>query len=158
MLSFLFSLLLPLTHAYHVAVCELNYDQKTSSLQFTHKIFTDDLEKAIETSTGKKLLLGNPKQHPEAKQLIGNYVVQHFLVKNNGKVVKTAYVGYEVDNDQLFVYFEAPLKSKPKKLDLIYNPLIEIYSDQSNIIHLSVSGQKKSLYFNSGQTSHSAQF
>lgn len=147
-LYFLLALTVTASHPLHVAVCEISLNKKNSTLEFTHKIFTDDLEKAIERSTGTKLLLGNPSQAKDSKQLIGNYVVQHFLFKNNGKIVRPGYLGYEQENDQLFIYFEAKIKGKPEKVDITYNPLMEVYEDQASIIHMNFSGVKKTMYLN----------
>ncbi|MES2629613.1 MAG: DUF6702 family protein [Bacteroidota bacterium] len=145
-LYLLLTLLFPAVHPFHVAVCELNQNPKAGTVELTHKIFIDDLEKAVEKSTGKNLLLGNPKEHPDAKQLIGNYVVQHFLLKIDGQVLKSGYVGFETDNDQVFVYFEGRVKGKPKKLEITYTPFNEVFDDQSNIVHLKFGNVKQSLY------------
>ncbi len=152
------SVLLSFTHAYHIGVCDLNYNQKNSTIEFTHKLFIDDVEKAIEKQYGKKLLLGNPKEATDAKQLIGAYVQKHFQIKNNSKALALTYIGYEIDNDQLFIYFETKVKGKPTNLELYYSVLTEVYSDQSNIIHCSISGSQKSLYFNEGKVKQTVQF
>lgn len=152
------SVLYSFAHDFHVGICELKYNQKAALIEVTHKIFTDDLEKAIEKQSGKRLLLGNPKQTPDAKQLIGKYISLHFSIKSNGKLIPLNYLGYEIDNDQLFIYLEAKVTTKPKNLELFNNSLIEVFADQSNIIHLDFPGQKKSLYFNENQLSHSVQF
>ncbi len=154
----LVSLLLTAAHPIHVGICELHHNKKNSSIELTFKLFTDDVEKAIEKSTGKKILLGNPKESPEAKQLIGNYVVQHFLAKNHNNAIKLGYLGFEQDNDQLFIYFEGAVKGKPDKLEFIFNPLTEVYEDQSNIMHMTVMGTKKSLYFNTDKQKLTVEF
>lgn len=144
-------------HPYHVAVCELDYKADKKAYQVTHKIFTDDLEKGIETEKKVKLLMGNPKQHAETKRLIGEFVQSHFRVKAGGKEVKLVYLGYEVDNDQTFVYFEAK-GSKPKKLNISYTLLTDTFDDQSNLVHYNITGKKETLYFNKGTTNRELQF
>ncbi len=152
----LLTLLVSVKHEYHVAVCEI--DQKKNSLQLTEKIFIDDLEKTFEKNQGQKLLLGNKSQHPKAKELIGNYILKNTQIRISGKPAKLIFLGYEMENDQLFAYLETPCPNKIKSLEVKYPLLTELYSDQANLVHLNIAGIKKSLYLTGDSPSETVSF
>lgn len=144
-LAFL-TLLVLVKHEYHVAVCEI--DQQKNTLQLTQKIFIDDLEKTFEKNQHIQLLLGSKNQHPKAKQLIGDYILANTQLNISGKKAALTFLGYELENDQLFAYLESPCPIKIKSMEVKYSLLTELFSDQANLVHLNILGTKKSLYLN----------
>jgi len=149
-------LLTSVKHEYHVAICEIT--QKKNKLQFTQKIFIDDLEKAIEKHQSIRLLLGNVSQHPKAKDIIGNYLLKRWQIQVAGKKLNLSFIGYELENEQVFAYLETACPSKIKAIQVSYPLLTDIYNDQSNLVHFNILGKKKSIYLNAGSTTETVSF
>ncbi len=158
MTSLIYSLVLLFNHAYHVSVCEINQNSKKNSLQITHKVFIDDLEKAIEQGQKTKLLLGNVNQNKQAKAIIGKYIENHFSLLKDGKSIDLVYLGYELDTDQVFIYFEGKAIGKYKNLRVKYNPLTEVYEDQANMVHVKFDLLKTSLFLNASKQEANIEF
>ncbi len=145
------ALLFTAKHDYHVAVCEINH--KNGLLQITQKIFIDDLEKSIEKKQGVKLLLGNVNQHQKAKEIIGNYLLAHFQLKSANKNLALTYLGYELENEQLFAYLQTKSPTKIKQLAVNFTLLFDTFSDQANLVHFNINGKKQSLFLDASKPS-----
>ncbi|HEX4887254.1 MAG TPA: DUF6702 family protein [Luteibaculaceae bacterium] len=138
--------LLVAAHPFHVAVCEINHNSSSQKLEITQKVFIDDLETAVNKAYDVKLLLGNPKQHASAKELIGRYATERFNVVSDNKKMELAYLGFELESDQAFLYFESKKIKKPAELRITFTVLLEQFADQSNLVHLKGWGDRKTLY------------
>jgi hypothetical protein len=68
-------------HPLFVSVTEINHNAKEKTLEISCKVFTDDLEKAIEKSANIKLDLFNIKDKAAAEKAVTEYVKKHLLLK-----------------------------------------------------------------------------
>ncbi|MBC8109731.1 MAG: hypothetical protein H7Y04_01585, partial [Verrucomicrobia bacterium] len=90
----LFSAVLLLTafqgfHPIHIAITEIKYDEKAQTLQFTHKLFTDDLEKQLEAEEKKagkntKFHLNSAKESPKSDESLKSYLAKYFSISIDG--------------------------------------------------------------------------
>ena len=158
MFYFLFLLCLS-RHPVHVVTTDIDYKTASHTLQLTHRIFTDDLEKELELSEKKagspvRLHIGTPKEHPATDALITRYLASHFALAVNGKAVALKWVGKEQEGEATWVYLEAGQAEDPTGFEVTNTILLELYDDQQNLVHLKAKGQKKSLKFRKGETSN----
>lgn len=123
-----------LVHKFYISHYTLDY--KNRSLQVTVKVFTDDLEKALRQ--GDAALKIDEKS--DAKLLgpkIMAYYKEHLQLKTD-KVQNLQWVGYELENDLVWIYLEVPeMASAPKSMEINCNVLTEIYEDQINLFRVN---------------------
>ena len=134
----------PVTHPLYVSVTEITHNASEKTLEISCKIFADDFEKALNTA-GKKIDLFNPKDRNEADKLITEYIKKHLSIKLDGKAVTFSFVGFEREEDALWSYFQVTnITTPPKKLEVMDNILYDLYDKEINLIHISISGSRKS--------------
>jgi len=131
-------------HPFYLSVTDLKYNEKEKALQGSVKIFVNDLEGALKKQEGKTVDLVNPKDTVRTKKLLEDYLKKHLAFKINGKAFTYNMLGFEQEQEAIWIYIEAkcPL---PKKLEIENSILYDFLSGQSNIVHLEVKGERKSL-------------
>ena len=130
-------------HPYYVSNTDINYNSISKSIEITCRIFTDNLEDALEKSSKKSVNILQPKNKEEVNQLISNYIIKHFQLSANGKLKPLQFIGYEQNEDAIWVYFEAIETEVPKKIEVTNSLLYDFFPQQINMIHYSVNGEKK---------------
>ncbi|UII22601.1 DUF6702 family protein [Fulvivirga ligni] len=126
-------------HPMHVSVCEINFNQKDHSLEFTHHIFIDDLEKSFRQSFNKPYLdINNPDVGKTTDELVAAYMKKHFKVTVNGKSALPKYLGHEVENDAIYTYMELDGVKTLSSIRIFNDVLTEVYDDQVNLVHVEI--------------------
>ncbi len=145
-------------HNFHVSITNGELNPKTETLQLYLKVFMDDLEDGIKSSTNKTLNLGKPNVHPQADTLISNYILGHFSVKANGKELNFRYIGKEIEQDIVFVYLEVPVKPTVKELTITNTLFFDRFDDQSNIVNIEVRGDVESAFLEKSNPTRTLHF
>ena len=143
-------------HPIHLTLSEVVYEEKTKTIQITHKIFMDDLERHVEESLkaeGKEvnLRLGTPQEHPQTNQFLADYLNAHFKLLINGKAYKANFLGKEYEDVATWLYVEIPKVPKPKVIDLTDTFLMDLYDDENNLVNFNFPQKKGSLRFTHGK-------
>jgi len=139
-LTFLFTALA--AHPIHVSVTEIMFDEKERELEIITRIFTDDLEISIRKAS----------EQPEVKlteastdQLVWKYLEPRFKITLDGRAQKVKYLGHEVEGDALVCYIQVSNVKKWKSIEVFNSVITELYDDQSNLVHVTVKENVKSL-------------
>ena len=140
----IFSFLVALLHPYYVSVTEIKHHAKSQSLEVSCRIFSDDLEQAINKLGGAKVDVLKPKNKAELEQLIAKYIPQHLKISTNGKPVQLQFVGYEQESEATWCYFEAKNVKSAKRISIHNDILYAEHPEQINMVHLNVGGERKS--------------
>ncbi|HRG09837.1 MAG TPA: hypothetical protein PLJ08_14780 [Cyclobacteriaceae bacterium] len=144
MISVLYACLL-VVHPIHLSVSEINYSEKDKALQITSRIFLDDLEASIRNQlNNQELDVLEPGNGLTSKQLIADYVLKHFVVKLDGKIQKLNFLGFERDDPAVICYIEIENIKKFKTIEVRNEVIMDLYDDQSNIVHVTYKGPVKS--------------
>jgi hypothetical protein len=141
-------------HPYYVSIFQLNHNAENQTLQVTCKIFTDDLETAIESQGTDQLELGSDRELNKSDEYIAQYIRNHFKIAINGKPREMRYLGKEVDLDVTWAYLEISNIPTINSMNVENNILFEHFSTQTNIIHTEVGTQKKSVILKKEKPSH----
>ncbi|RYY30640.1 MAG: hypothetical protein EOP41_00190 [Sphingobacteriaceae bacterium] len=107
-------------------------------------MFADDLEKALEKQYRTQLDIIKPKDKAQTDKLISDYVKKHLLINADGKNLNCTYVGYEIQEDGIWSYFEVKGIDHLKKINVHNDLLYELHPEQINMLHVTVGGQRKS--------------
>ncbi|WP_443936931.1 DUF6702 family protein [Pedobacter sp. MW01-1-1] len=144
MLLFLGNLSFSEKHPLHVSTTEVNYNERTKSLEISARVFTDDFEAILVKLYKQKTDLLNEQLKDEMNELVRKYMLTHLQIKINNKVTAFKYIGFEVDHEAVNVYLEAEKVPTPKSLSIASTILYDLYNDQMSILHVVNNGTRKS--------------
>ena len=159
----LFIALLPLlaftnAHKFYVSATDIEYNEKTKSLQIISHVFTDDLENLLKARYSKDLYLLKEGEHSEADIYVNKYFQDKLKISVNGKERQLTYIGKEYDKDQLLVYLEAENVEAPKTVSVENAVLIDLFPDQKNVVKVEHNDEVKSLLLTRNEVSGSLNF
>jgi hypothetical protein len=138
------TLLIAVMHPFYVSVIDINHNEKEGSLEMSVRTFTTDLETRLEEEYHVKLDLADPKQKAKAEEYINLYVQKRLALTANGLKGKMDFVGFEIQKESVWSYFEVKNVKQLKQLDIFCEILFGIDPSQINIIHAKTAGQRKS--------------
>lgn len=133
-------------HPFYVSITQIDY--KNQALQITLKIFVSDLQDAMLDAKAPELYLGEEKEHASSEKYITDYIHTHLQISVNDVQKKYTFVGKEVEQDAIWVYFEIPNISGVTNLEVRNTLLIEKFEGQTNLVNTDIKEQKKSLILN----------
>lgn len=136
---------LSLLHPLHLSVCDVYHNQEKNALEISQRLFVDDLEDAIRKGSGGKADILQPKDPEQLSQLIGKYILQHFSVYLNQEEAQLQYLGYEVEEDVVWVYLEVLNVSDFESIGIRNTVFFELFDDQLNLINVKKNGRIRSL-------------
>jgi len=128
-------------HPFYVSNTIAHYNQETATIQISSHIFLDDLEKGIHQKSGIWIKYGSDNQSPFTDSLIYDYLSEHIQWYLMDSLLELNFIGAEMSEDfsALWCYLESPEIAPGKaKLDIENTLLMEIYSDQKNILHFNM--------------------
>lgn len=136
-------------HKFYFSKALLNYNTTTNSFELSWHVFVDDLEDAMKLEGIEGLSLLTEKEHPEADQLIAEYVKNHFMVMCGDEEVPMHFLGKEEADDLngLWFYMEGPWDQKPTDLTIINNMIVAMHADQKNMLEFSMDDHSKYVLF-----------
>ncbi|MCX6204097.1 MAG: hypothetical protein NTY43_07340 [Bacteroidetes bacterium] len=138
------SLLITMMHPFFISVIEINHNEKDASLEISVRTFTDDLEKTINKENHTTIDFNNPQQKEKADLLIKEYVIKKLLLVANGSKCNFNYIGFEIQKESVWSYFEVKNIKELKQLNVLCDILSGINDQQINIVHVKTKGQRKS--------------
>ena len=139
----------PLPHKFYLSNTSIEFNAQTRAIEITSKIFTDDLEHAIEAQCYKYHSLY--PQTPEVYELVKKYIGEKLSLQVAGRNVVLNFIGYSVDNDMTTLFIEGNYFD-PNQVIVDNTILLEWYSDQQNIVEVRWNGQSKREYFTKDKT------
>jgi hypothetical protein len=131
-------------HPLYVSVTEIEQNAADKALEISYKFFTDDFEHTLEKSNKKKLDIKSSKEKGEFDKYIPEYINKHFTLTVDNKLVQLRYIGFEIEKESVYCYFEANEVSSIKKVNISNSLLHDFKKEQINIMHLSINGKKQS--------------
>lgn len=132
-------------HKFYTSIYQINYVPQKKMIQITSRIFVDDLNDAIEKRFHNKSYIGTDKETPQDELAMQKYLVEKFILKVNGVSKPMSFRSKEIEANVLICYFRITDISKISKLEIENRALMELNSDQQNIIQANISGEKQSL-------------
>ncbi len=145
-------------HPFYISICQIDHNPDANALEVSFRIFTDDLEQALETMGTDRLHLGTEREAEKADLYIARYLARNVVIEINGLRAETVFLGKEMDTDATWCYVEIEDIPVLKSMTMTNTLLLETFEEQVNLVHLSANDQKKSLVFNRQQVKHSLDF
>ena len=135
---------IPASHPFHVSVVEINHNATDKTLEISCKIFTDDFEKVLTQNYKTKVDLTNPPDRKAMDSVVKKYIFSHLGVSVDGKPGTFSYLGFEKDAEAVYSFVQVDNIASVKKVELMINLMHDLFTDQVNIIHVIVKGERKS--------------
>ncbi len=111
-------------------------------LEIKVKLFRDDLEDGLRDFHGFSISIDSPNKIEKKKNLIDQYINDKLTLIINNEKINFFIKDYSLINDVLEVYFVQNFTKKTKDIRITNQLLIEVYSEQSNIMFLDIFGKK----------------
>lgn len=132
-------------HAFFVTISEIEYNANAKSIEISIKIFTDDLEKALNNRFGGKANLNTNQETAQTNGNLKGYLSENFGISVNGIAQSCQFVGKEKEDDATWCYLEVTNVSNVASITVKNAILTELYESQNNIVHVKVRGTSKSM-------------
>ena len=132
-------------HKFYVSIYQFNYVPEKKMLQITSRIFIDDLNAVLSEKYGIKTNIGDKNESQKDLDLLQKYIFENFAIKINGQSKTINFISKEVENNIIICYFSCKDIVKLKTFEIQNTILLDLNSDQQNIIQTTFYGKKKSL-------------
>ncbi len=136
--------LMGVSHPFYMGVCELKYNQNNKALEVSVKLFINDLEDALKKINGKPVDLLQVKDSAQVKKQLEEYIRKRLSLTVNGKALNCRFLGFEKEEEALWMYFESDHCPAPKRIDVDCWLLYDYLPGQMNIFHAETGSSKKS--------------
>ena len=140
------------SHKFYVSITKIEYVAEKQSVQIITKIFTDDIEDALQQRYNPSINLGTEKQTETDTDFLKKYILQKLKLKVNGEPVKLNYLGQEYDTDMVVSYIEVTGVKSLNTIEIENTILMDMFSEQQNIIHLKTADSRRSLILEANET------
>jgi hypothetical protein len=140
-------------HKFYVSIYQINYASEKKMLQITSRLFVDDVNAVLYKKFGKKTNLGEKNESLEDVNLMKKYILDNFSLKVNGELKLINYLSKEMEGNVIICYYNIKDISKINSLEVKNSALIDLNSEQQNIIQSTIYGEKQSLLLTEGTLS-----
>ena len=144
-LLLLFTLTSFTIHKFYIAIYQINFISEKKRLEITSRIFVDDLNAALLKKYKIKTHIGESTETKEDITMMNQYLIEHFKIKVNGNSKNIQFISKEMENNVVIGYYKIIDVSSIKTLSIQNATLMEVFSDQQNIIQTNFNGKKQSL-------------
>lgn len=139
-------------HRFYVAIYQIDFKPEKKRVEITTRIFMDDLNDAVSKAYKKNTNIGTEKESAEDIVLLKKYLAENFKLSINGKPKAYLYLSNEVESNVVICYLSVKDVSKIVSLEVENSLLIDVHSDQQNIIQFNNNGKKQNLLLSSSIT------
>lgn len=131
-------------HPFYVSVTQVEENLNQKILEISCKIFTDDFEKTLRMHYKEHIDLLSPANTKAMNSLVSDYIEKHFKISVDGKPTILEFVGYEKNEEAVECYFQVNDVAVKKTISIFNDLLFEYKREQTNIVHVTVKGKRKS--------------
>ena len=135
-------------HPFYLSVTELKFNAAEQRIQGSVKIFVNDLEASLKTIHKKPVDLINIKDTLTTQRILQNYLSSHLSIQVNGKFIDYQQIGFEREQETIWLFIESSVCETPKKVSIQNSILYDQLPQQMNIVHFEVLDQTKSSKLN----------
>lgn len=136
----------------------MDYNPQSRSFEVAIKVFTNDMEAALNKRYNIQCQLLTKQEHPKTDEYLYQYLQSRFQLKAEGEPKPFVFVGKEKEDDACWIYLEFPNIPPPTKLYISQQILTEMFATQNNIVHVKVGKTQKSLMLNRSKNSDYVEF
>ncbi|MFD2543485.1 DUF6702 family protein [Lacinutrix gracilariae] len=145
-------------HKYYVSVTSVEYVKEKESVQIISRIFIDDFENLLRKRYDDKITLAIQDELSTVNMYTERYLKEKLQIEINGKPVKLNFIGKEYEDDIMFCYLEIEGVKAINSIEITNKVLLDLFSEQENIIKCKINGKNKSFLLREGNLSRLLNF
>ncbi|WP_432672876.1 DUF6702 family protein [Flavobacterium sp. SM2513] len=134
-------------HKFYVSIYQVDFVPEKKRVEITARIFLDDLNTALEQEYNAKMHLGEKAESAQDVLFLQKFLQKHLKIAIDGKERNIQFLSKEVENNVLIIYLKINDIKKMSAMKIQNNALLELNSDQQNIIQTNFFNKKKSYLF-----------
>lgn len=123
-------------HPFYVSLIEIRHNEAEATAEISVRIFTDDLEQTLRKRTNTTIDLAKPKNKAAVEAELSKYIRQKIQLTIDGKPCQLEYLGYEIQKESVWSYWEITGLKTMKSLQADCNLLYDFVNLQTNIFHV----------------------
>jgi hypothetical protein len=131
-------------HKFYVSIYQINYNQKAKRIEITTRIFVDDLNAIMYKKYKQQTHFGESNEKPEDLVLMQKYLSEKVVFMINNQPKKMFLISKELEDNSLICYFKIDNINKIKTFEIKNTALLDLSTDQQNIIQSFIYGKKES--------------
>lgn len=134
-------------HKFYVSIYQVDFVPEKKRVEITARIFLDDLNTAMEQEYNAKIHLGEKAESAQDVLFLQKFLQKHLKIAIDGKERNIQFLSKELENNVLIIYLKINDIKKMSAMKIQNNALLELNSDQQNIIQTKFFNKKKSYLF-----------
>ena len=140
-------------HAYHTSILELKLNPEKKQVELALKVFTDDFSRALSQGRPQAVDLRSPAALPLAELYLHQHLrlsIPAAAARQPRQPLDVQFLGLLAEKDAYWLYAKAPLPRPTKELLIQQDVMLELFSDQMNIVNAEGNGKKISALLRNG--------
>tara|TARA_X000001036_G_scaffold204452_2_gene192081 strand:- start:2928 stop:3410 length:483 start_codon:yes stop_codon:yes gene_type:complete len=137
-----------LFHPFHVSICDVTYDSNDKHLKISVRLFADDLEMGLSDYTNAPDLDLMKLDSTKLNVLLQQYLLENLRFTTNKKTLPIEYLGSQKEDNGFWCFLEYENLSPFDEISVFNSLLVNVFSDQENLIHVRKNKTVKSLRLN----------
>ena len=133
------------SHEFYVSTTSVDFILDKSEIQITSQFFVDDVENLIKFQNPNTTLAFEKRYSVKTNLILKDFIHKNFKISINKKMQEVKYLGYELRDDLLVVFYETKFSnSEIFNIEIFNSFLVNFIESQKNIVHLKFKNLKKS--------------
>jgi hypothetical protein len=140
-------------HTYHSSILELRINPQQQQVELALKVFTDDLENALSKGRPQHLSLQDPRALPLADAYLRDHLALALPYTSSRQPrlpLTLKFVGMQPEKDAYWLYAKATLPRAATAVWLQNTVMLDLFSDQMNIVNAESRDKKVSELYRAG--------
>lgn len=147
---FLLFLIIPIfsfsIHKYYIALTEIEFKEKSGSVQMIMSVNIDDFEHSINKEYTIDAKLTYDDEIKNSNIYFKKYLNTHFNISINNILREYKYIGKKYDGNILYFYLEIENISSIKNIEVKNDMLIKYFPEQQNLIKIKANNKRQTLF------------
>ena len=137
-------------HEFYVSTTSVDFVLDKNEIQITSQFFLDDVENLIKFQNPNTTLIFEKTSNEDNNLIVRDFIQKNFKISINKKNQELKYLGYELKDDLLVVYYETQFSDSELFNIEVFNSFLANYIEtQKNIVHVKFKNVKKSFLLTS---------
>lgn len=147
----LFTILHFLLHPVHVSIANVSFNSELSTAEVSFQFFADDFIKIILSNVEKDMSISKRDELKEKNiKDISKYIFSKFSIEiNNDTELIFDFQRMKQNEQSIWIYYKSELpEGSIENITLTNKIMLELYTDQTNLVIMDVNGTEKGFTFN----------